>query len=68
MKKNKIFIIVIIVILIILGIIAGIMYLKTDFLKSDEVLFYKYLSKVNFINTDVSQRYKTMSDKIKNSN
>lgn len=68
MKKNKIFIIVIIVILIILGTIAGIMYLKTDFLKSDEVLFYKYLSKVNFINTDVSQRYKTMSDKIKNSN
>ena len=47
MKSKKILIIVLVVILLVLLGVTGIAfaYLKTDFLKTDEQLFYKYLGK-----------------------
>ena len=68
MKNKKIFIICIIIVLLIATTIIGVMYWKTDFLKSEETLFYKYLSKTQIINPEVSQRYKAMYQKIKDAN
>lgn len=49
MQKKRGLIIVLIVMIVILsmGAIAGVLYIKTDFLKTDKQLFYKYLLEEN---------------------
>ena len=68
MRKNKIVIICTITVLLVALIVFGVLYLKTDFLKSDETLFYKYLSKTQILNPELTQRYKNMYEKVKQSN
>ena len=65
MRKNKIVIICTITVLLVALIVFGVLYLKTDFLKSDETLFYKYLSKTQILNPELTQRYKNMYEKSK---
>ena len=50
MKKKKIILIIVLILLILLGVL-GYMYYATDFLKSDEQLFWKYAVK----NSEIAQ-------------
>lgn len=46
-KKDLIIVLIIMIIILSIGAIAGILYIKTDFLKTDKQLFYKYLLEEN---------------------
>lgn len=52
MKKKKIILIIVLILLILLGVL-GYMYYATDFLKSDEQLFWKYAVK----NSEIAQLF-----------
>lgn len=68
MKSKKIMIILVIVaILVAIGVI-GVLYAKTDLLKTNEQLFYKYLLKTKLIDDEIAQRYEKAIQNINSSN
>ena len=67
MKKKKIIIIAVIAVILIIAAIVGMLYFKTDLLKSNETLFYKYLLNTQVIEPEISQRYQKMAENIRTS-
>ena len=67
-NKKKIVVAVILVILLtILGV--GVLYFTTDFLKTEQQLFYKYLSQLEVMDSNFITQYNNVNEKIaKNSN
>ncbi len=68
MRKNKIIIISAIITIIIIAIIIGILYVKTDLFKTNEMLFYKYLAKTELIEPEVAGAYQKLAQNMENSN
>ena len=68
MKNKKVIIISgIIAIVVITAVILGILYFTTDLFKSNQKLFYKYLSKADIVDLNFNQKYSQASEKISNS-
>ena len=68
MKKKKIIIIAVIAVILIIAAIVGMLFFKTDLLKSNETLFYNYLLNTQVIEPEISQRYQKMAENIRTSN
>lgn len=65
MKNQKMIIIAIIIAMVIVAGIVGVLYTKTDLLKSDEQLFYKYLFNTQIFDKEISTRYEKIANNIK---
>lgn len=70
MKDKKVLIILsVIAIIVICAIVLGVLYFTTDLFKTDQQLFYKYLSQTEMINYNFVEQYNIANDRvIKNSN
>ena len=67
MKNKKVIIISAIIALVaITAIIVGVLYFTTDLFKSNQQLFYKYLSKTKVLDYNFAQSYKNACEKISN--
>lgn len=69
MKNKKIIIISIIAIVVVVAITIGLLYFTTDLFKTNQQLFYKYLTQTKVIDPNFIKQYNIANDKItKNSN
>ena len=64
MKKRKGLIIGIIAIIVIIAIALVAIYFTTDLFKTNQQIFYKYISKTQIVNPNLGQVYNLANDKI----
>ncbi len=67
MKNKKIIIISSVVLVIIIAILLGTLYFTTDLFKSNKDLFYEYIGKTKFIDSNFTQTYLASYKKIQSS-
>ncbi len=69
MKNKKIlFVVIAIVVILIIAGLLGVLYAKTDFFKSNKMLFYQYLSKTKIIESEATDIIESVSQTISNNN
>lgn len=68
MKNKKTAIIVTLIVIVFVSLIGIIIYAKTDLLKTDKAIFYKYLGKIQLVEPEVYQRYQKAYLNIEGSN
>lgn len=66
MKNKKVLIIGIITIIIMIIAILGILYFTTDLFKTEQQLFYKYLTQTEILNNGFVEQYRVANNKIVN--